>query len=49
MKNYVSNEDKSAKMFDSDFMEFFTHIHPTLPLVIYIPVVGTHYMSLTFR
>ena len=40
MKNYVSNEDKSAKMFDSDFMEFFTHIHPSLPLVIYVPVVA---------
>ncbi len=39
MKNYVSNEDRSAKMFDSDFMEFFTHIHPSLPLVIYVPVV----------
>jgi sterol desaturase/sphingolipid hydroxylase (fatty acid hydroxylase superfamily) len=39
MKNYVSNEDKSAKMFDSGFMEFFTHIHPALPLVIYVPVV----------
>ena len=40
MKNYVSNEDKSAKMFDSGFMEFFTHIHPSLPLVIYVPVVA---------
>lgn len=40
MKNYVSNEDKSVKMFDSEFMEFFTHIHPALPLVIYIPVVS---------
>jgi 4-hydroxysphinganine ceramide fatty acyl 2-hydroxylase len=39
MKNYVSNEDKSVKMFDSEFMELFTHIHPALPLVIYIPVV----------
>jgi sterol desaturase/sphingolipid hydroxylase (fatty acid hydroxylase superfamily) len=39
MKNYVSNEDKSVKMFDSEFMEIFTHIHPALPLVIFIPVV----------
>ncbi|HTR82264.1 MAG TPA: sterol desaturase family protein [Bacteroidota bacterium] len=39
MKNYISNEDKSVKMFDSGFMELFTHIHPALPLVIYIPVV----------
>ncbi|HTX19197.1 MAG TPA: sterol desaturase family protein [Bacteroidota bacterium] len=39
MKRYVSNEDKSARMFDSDSMELFTHIHPALPLVIFVPVV----------
>jgi len=40
MKNYVSNEDRSARMFESDFMELFTHIHPSLPLVIFVPVVA---------
>ncbi len=39
MKNYVSNEDKSARMFDSEFLELFTHIHPALPLIIFVPVV----------
>ena len=39
MKNYVSNEDKSARMFDSNLMELFTHVHPALPLMIYVPVV----------
>jgi 4-hydroxysphinganine ceramide fatty acyl 2-hydroxylase len=40
MKNYISNEDKSARMFQSDFMELFTHIHPATPLVLFLPVVA---------
>jgi sterol desaturase/sphingolipid hydroxylase (fatty acid hydroxylase superfamily) len=27
-------------MFDSDFMEFFSRVHPVTPLVLYIPVIG---------
>jgi sterol desaturase/sphingolipid hydroxylase (fatty acid hydroxylase superfamily) len=26
-------------MFDSDFMEFFSHVHPSMPVVIYVPVL----------
>ena len=37
---YVSNKNESVRMFKSDFMEFFSHIHPATPLVIYLPVVG---------
>ena len=27
-------------MFDSDFMEFFSRVHPVTPLVLYVPVIG---------
>jgi sterol desaturase/sphingolipid hydroxylase (fatty acid hydroxylase superfamily) len=27
-------------MFESDFMEFFTRVHPVTPLVLYLPVIG---------
>jgi 4-hydroxysphinganine ceramide fatty acyl 2-hydroxylase len=27
-------------MFKSDFMEFFSHVHPATPLILYLPVVG---------
>ncbi len=27
-------------MFDSDFIEFFSRVHPVTPLVLYVPVIG---------
>ena len=27
-------------MFKSDFMEFFSRVHPAIPLILYLPVVG---------
>lgn len=27
-------------MFRSDFLEFFSHVHPVVPLLIYLPVIG---------
>jgi len=35
-KNYVSNKDESARLFKSDFWSFFTHVHPTVPLIVYV-------------
>ena len=37
---YISNKNETVRMFDSDFMEFFSRVHPATPLVIYLPVVG---------
>ena len=37
MKKYVSNKDESARLFESDFLELFTHVHPVVPLMIYVP------------
>src|ERR1043166_2473053 len=37
---YVSNKNETVRMFESDFMEFFSRVHPVTPLVLYLPVVG---------
>lgn len=37
---YVSTKNESVRMFKSDFMEFFSHVHPITPLVIYLPFIG---------
>ena len=39
-QHYVSNKNESVRMFESGFMEFFSHVHPITPLIIYVPVVG---------
>lgn len=37
---YVSNKNESVRMFESRFMEFFSHVHPATPLILYLPVIG---------
>jgi 4-hydroxysphinganine ceramide fatty acyl 2-hydroxylase len=37
---YVSNKNETVRMFESDFIEFFSRVHPAIPLVLYLPVVG---------
>ena len=47
---YVSNKDETVRMFESDFIEFFSRVHPATPLVLYMPVVGyMFYLSLWQR
>lgn len=36
---YVSNKNETVRMFDSDFMEFFSRVHPVTPLALYVPVI----------
>ncbi len=38
-KPYVSNKDETVRLFKSDFMEFFSRVHFTTPLLIFVPVV----------
>jgi 4-hydroxysphinganine ceramide fatty acyl 2-hydroxylase len=40
MKRYVSNKDESARMFESSILEVFSHVHPSIPAIIYVPVIG---------
>ena len=39
-KLYTSNKDESARLFKSDFLEMFTHVHWSVPLILYVPVVS---------
>ena len=47
---YVSKKNETVRMFESDFMEFFSRVHPVTPLLLYMPVVGYMlYLSLWQR
>ena len=37
---YKSLSNESARLFKSDTMEFFSHVHPATPLVLYLPVIA---------
>jgi sterol desaturase/sphingolipid hydroxylase (fatty acid hydroxylase superfamily) len=39
-KLYVSNKDESARLFKSDFLEIFTHVHWIVPVFLFVPVTG---------
>lgn len=39
-KMYVSNKDETIKLFKNPILEYFSHIHPITPIVVYMPVVG---------
>ena len=39
-KLYVSNKDESARLFKSDLLEPFSHVHWSVPIILYIPVVA---------
>lgn len=39
-KNYVSNSTESTRMFKSDLLEGLSKVHFTVPLYIFIPIIG---------
>lgn len=39
-KAFVSNSRESTRMFRSSFLESFSKVHFSVPLIIYIPVIG---------
>ncbi|MBX3044237.1 MAG: sterol desaturase family protein [Candidatus Kapabacteria bacterium] len=39
-KHFVSNSIESVRMFKSDFIEMFSKVHFSIPLIIYIPVIA---------
>ena len=39
-KNYLSNSTESLRMFKSNFLESFSRVHFTVPLIIYVPIIG---------
>jgi sterol desaturase/sphingolipid hydroxylase (fatty acid hydroxylase superfamily) len=39
-KLYASNKDESARIFKSDFLEMFTHVHWSVPIIVFLPIVA---------
>ncbi len=33
-KHFVSNKDESVRLFESEWLERFTHVHPSAPLIL---------------
>jgi sterol desaturase/sphingolipid hydroxylase (fatty acid hydroxylase superfamily) len=38
-KKFVSNKDETVRMFKNDFMESLSRVHPSVPLIIFVPVI----------
>jgi 4-hydroxysphinganine ceramide fatty acyl 2-hydroxylase len=38
-KKFVSNKDETVRMFNNDIMETLSRVHPSVPLIIFVPVV----------
>ena len=39
-RNYVSNSSESVRMFKNDLLEALSKVHWTVPLFVYIPIIG---------
>jgi len=39
-KNFVSNKDESVRMFESNFLEACSKVHPMVPLFIFLPIIA---------
>lgn len=39
-RRFVSNQNETVRMFESDFLEFFSHIHPATPVIVFTPIIG---------
>ncbi len=39
-KKFVSNKDETVRMFENDFLESLTKIHFSVPLILYVPIIG---------
>jgi len=36
---YVSNKNETIPLFKNRFLEYFSHIHPITPVVVYVPIL----------
>ena len=39
-KNFVSNKDETVRMFENNFFEALSRVHPSIPVIIYLPVIS---------
>jgi sterol desaturase/sphingolipid hydroxylase (fatty acid hydroxylase superfamily) len=35
---FVSNRDETVRLFKNPFLEYFSHIHPITPVIVYLPI-----------
>lgn len=35
----VTNKDETARLFKSNLLEFFSRVHPSVPVIIYLPLI----------
>ena len=38
-KKFVSNKDETVRMFENNFLEALSRVHPSVPVIIYMPVI----------
>ena len=36
----VSKRDETARLFANPVLEFFTHVHPITPVIVFVPLIG---------
>ena len=47
---FVSNKNETVRMFESDFLEFFSHVHPATPAILYGPLIALFlYSALVYQ
>jgi sterol desaturase/sphingolipid hydroxylase (fatty acid hydroxylase superfamily) len=39
-KHVVSGRDETVRLFRNDILEYFSHIHPATPVVVFVPLLG---------
>ncbi len=39
-RQFVSNKDVTIRLFENDVMEFLSKVHPSVPLLVFLPIVG---------
>jgi sterol desaturase/sphingolipid hydroxylase (fatty acid hydroxylase superfamily) len=45
-QQYVSKRNETVRMFDNNVLEFFSHSHPSVPLILFLPIIAyTLYLS----
>jgi hypothetical protein len=45
---YVSNKNETIPLFRNPVLEYFSHIHPITPVIVYVPVIiVTAYLGFT--
>ncbi|MGE5437478.1 MAG: sterol desaturase family protein [Syntrophothermus sp.] len=38
-RNYISNKDETVRMFDNNFLEALSRVHPSVPVILYGPII----------